>query len=54
MNCIIIDDESTARVIIEQLCKNTTQLNVVAKFPNALGAIKYLNEHTVDLILSRR
>lgn len=50
MNCIIIDDESTARVIIEQLCKNTTQLNVVAKFPNALGAIKYLNEHTVDLI----
>lgn len=50
MNCIIIDDESTARVIIEKLCENVADINVVGQFPNAMQAIKYLNEHTVDLI----
>ena len=50
MNCIIIDDESTARVIIEKLCENVTGINVVGQFSNAMQAIKYLNENTVDLI----
>ncbi len=50
MNCIIIDDESTARVIIEKLCENVAEINVVGQFSNAMQAIKYLNENTVDLI----
>jgi two-component system, LytTR family, response regulator LytT len=50
MDCIIIDDESTARAIISQLCSQTKNLNVVAEFPNAIQAIKYLNQNTVDLI----
>lgn len=51
MNCIIIDDESTARAIIEKLCDNLPELNVVGQFPNAIQAIKYLNDNnTVDLI----
>jgi len=50
MNCIIIDDESTARAILEQLCKNVTSLNVIDTFPNAIQAIKYLNQNEVDLI----
>ena len=50
MNCIIIDDEQTARVIISQLCSKSQELNVVDEFSNALQAIKYLNQHHVDLI----
>ena len=50
MDCIIIDDESTARTIISQLCSQIPSLNVVAEFPNALQAIKYLNQNSVDLI----
>lgn len=50
MNCIIIDDESTARVIINQLCDQAENLNVVEEFPNAIQAIKYLNQNEVDLV----
>jgi DNA-binding LytR/AlgR family response regulator len=50
MNCIIIDDEVTARAIIGQLCSKVENLNVIEEFPNAIQAIKYLNQHTVDLI----
>jgi len=50
MNCIIIDDEATAREIITQLCANEASLNVLEEFPNAIQAIKYLNQNEVDLI----
>jgi DNA-binding LytR/AlgR family response regulator len=50
MNCIIIDDESTARAIINQLCSQVASLNVLEEFPNALQAIKYLNQNEIDLI----
>ncbi|TVZ47740.1 LytR/AlgR family response regulator transcription factor [Olleya sp. Hel_I_94] len=50
MNCIIIDDEATARMIISQLCSNVPSLNVLEEFPNAMQAIKYLNQNEVDLI----
>ena len=50
MNCIIIDDEETARMIIQQLCTQTEDLNVIEDFPNAIQAIKFLNQNDVDLI----
>ncbi len=50
MNCIIIDDEATARAIISQLCSNVEGINVFEEFPNAIQAIKYLNQNEVDLI----
>ncbi|AXT62720.1 DNA-binding response regulator [Aquimarina sp. AD10] len=50
MNCIIIDDEETARLIIQQLCSQVEQLNVIEEFPNAIQAIKFLNQHHIDLI----
>lgn len=50
MNCIIIDDESTARAIISQLCSQVSGLNIIEEFPNAIQAIKYLNQNEVDLI----
>tara|TARA_R110000787_G_scaffold22588_2_gene65427 strand:- start:1272 stop:1982 length:711 start_codon:yes stop_codon:yes gene_type:complete len=50
MNCIIIDDEAIARAIIERLCSTVNGLNVKEEFPNAIQAIKYLNQNKIDLI----
>jgi DNA-binding LytR/AlgR family response regulator len=50
MNCIIIDDEATARAIISQLCSNVKDLTILEEFPNAIQAIKYLNQNEIDLI----
>ncbi|CAM1342343.1 LytR/AlgR family response regulator transcription factor [Tenacibaculum amylolyticum] len=50
MNCLIIDDETAARTIIEQLCKSEGSLNVIEQFSNAIQAIKFLNQNEVDLI----
>lgn len=50
MNCIIIDDEATARLIINQLCSQIDDLTIVDEFPNAIQAIKYLNQNEIDLI----
>lgn len=50
MNCIIIDDEATSRLVIRQLCGHVDNLNVLEEFPNAIQAIKYLNQQDVDLI----
>jgi len=50
MNCIIIDDEQTSRVILSQLCAQQEDLHVVGEFANAIQAIKYLNQEEVDLI----
>ena len=50
MNCIIIDDEATSRAIIRQLCSNEPSLNIIEELPNAIQAIKYLNQNEVDLI----
>jgi two-component system response regulator LytT len=50
MDCIIIDDEEMARVIIGKMIENTPQLNLLQAFSNAMQAIKYLNQNEVDLI----
>ena len=52
MNCIIIDDEATAVAIINQLCSKEESLHVLEEFPNAIQAIKYLNQNPdqIDLI----
>ena len=50
MDCIIIDDEETARVIIEQLCSQVDQLQVIDTFPNAMQAIKFLNQSSIDIV----
>ncbi|WP_026915858.1 LytR/AlgR family response regulator transcription factor [Christiangramia portivictoriae] len=50
MKCLVIDDEATARMIISQLIDTHKELQLVGDFSNALQAIKYLNQHEVDLI----
>ncbi len=50
MNCIIVDDEKMARVIIKTLCDKIDYLKVVDEFSNAMDAIKFLNSNEIDLI----
>lgn len=50
MNCIIIDDEEMARVIIAQMISIHKELKMVKEFSSAMQAIKYLNQNDVDLI----
>lgn len=49
MNCIIIDDEAAARILIEQYCIQH-KITVVKEFSNAVDALKWMNENKVDLI----
>ena len=50
MNCIIIDDDESARSLIALLAANNPHLEVQESFPCPISAIKYLNEHNVDLV----
>ena len=50
MNCIIIDDEHTARAIINQLCSKIPDLDVIEEFDNAIDALKFLNQQQIDLV----
>ena len=47
---IIVDDESTAREIMLEMCKAIPEVEIVALFPNAIEALKYVNHNPVDLI----
>lgn len=50
MTCIIVDDEATSRVIIRHLCTQTSDLDLIDEFPNAIEAVKFLNREEIDLI----
>lgn len=50
MTCIIVDDEATARLVVEQYCNSRDDLDIVATFDNAIDALKFLNQDTVDLV----
>jgi DNA-binding LytR/AlgR family response regulator len=50
MNCLIIDDEEMARVIITKMLAKHTHLKLVESFSNAIQAMKYLNQNQVDVI----
>ncbi|WP_321285741.1 LytTR family DNA-binding domain-containing protein [uncultured Sunxiuqinia sp.] len=51
MNCIIVDDEETARIVINRLITKNGNLNKLADFSNAMDAIKFMNQNEqVDLI----
>lgn len=50
MKCIIVDDEATARIIVEQLCSKIPNLEVVDSFSNAMDAMKFLNQQQVDVV----
>jgi len=50
MNCIIVDDEPIARIGIEKLVRNISELNLIGSFENTLTASDFISQHPVDLI----
>ena len=50
MNCIIIDDEQPARVLIREYVKKLPTLNLLGEFKSPIDAIAFLNEQQVDLM----
>ena len=48
---MIIDDEATARLILEKVCETHDDIEVVASMDSAIEGLKYLNQNSVDLIL---
>jgi len=48
--CIIVDDEKTARNIIKNYIEDTSFLELKGEFKNALEALEYLRDNTVDLL----
>lgn len=50
MNCIIVDDEMAARLIVAQLCTKVPEITIIQEFDNAIEAIKFLNQQDVDVI----
>ncbi len=50
MNCIIVDDEATARAIVNKMCSDTQNMNVLEEFSSAIDAIKFLNKQSVDVV----
>jgi DNA-binding LytR/AlgR family response regulator len=50
MNCIIIDDDDAARLIVSKLCSKIPALNVIEEFDNAIEAIKFLNTNSIDIV----
>lgn len=52
MICIIIDDEPHAREILEDYLSQIPGLELKGSFNDAIGAIAYLQEHSIDLVFS--
>jgi len=52
INCIIIDDEPLGRDLVESFAKEVSYLNILGIFENAMTALSFLEENSVDLIFS--
>jgi DNA-binding LytR/AlgR family response regulator len=50
IKCIIVDDEPLARKVIREYLEEIPEMEVKEEFSSALTALKYLREHSVDLI----
>lgn len=50
MICIIVDDDVTSSIILEHFISKIPELQLEGTFTNALQAIKFLNQNSVDLI----
>lgn len=50
MNCIVIDDDRLARVVIEEFVKKTSDLKLTGSYSTAVEAINMLKENKIDLV----
>jgi len=50
MKCIIVDDEKMSRLAISKLCDGVKYLEKVDEFEDAIPAIHYIENNSVDLV----
>ena len=50
LNSIVVDDSAIQRITITKLVNESTLLNLVGDFSNALEAKNCINNNTIDLI----
>jgi len=50
INCIIVDDEPLAHVVLENYISQIQSLELLAKCKNALEALNFLHKNVIDLI----
>ncbi len=50
MKCIIVDDEKMSRLAIRKLCERVNFLEICGEFEDAIQAINFLENHSVDLV----
>lgn len=50
LNCLIIDDEEGAHLVLEHYLKDLSSLRLSGSFYNAIEAMEYIYNHPVDLI----
>jgi two-component SAPR family response regulator len=50
INCIIVDDEPLALDLLEGYIKKTPFLNLVNRYHNAVEALNFLQENSIDLV----
>jgi two-component system response regulator LytT len=50
MNGIIIDDDSTIRILLREYCKLHENINILEEFGNGIEAFNYLKTNKVDLV----
>lgn len=50
LNCIVVDDSAVQRVTITKLVNESTLLNLIGDFANALEAKNCINNNAIDLI----
>ena len=50
LNCLVVDDDSLSRNILEDLINDTTSLNLAASCQDPIQAFNFLKEHQLDLL----
>ena len=49
LNCVAIDDEPLALELLSKFIEQTSFLNLIGKFSNAIEALGFINQHEVQL-----
>ena len=50
IKCLVVDDEPPAREIISRYISNVPMLQLAGECSNAIQAMSFLQDHTVDLL----
>src|SRR5689334_13917979 len=50
IKCVIVDDEPPAREVLRRYIEQLPMLELVGEFPNAIDAIRVLQQNPVDLL----